>query len=138
MYKTFIFLFLDDGDIRPLAQADYVKLLRGESHLPEHANKVLRIADWYVEMPSGRPAKVVNETYSVVHLDARGTIDWSRCRLGLEPNHAFYEALRRSSYDDADDDPGVQKLRAELGDQVAWLPNSEERRRLERLLSAVA
>lgn len=44
MHKTFIFFGFDDGEIRPVAQADYVKLLRGESRLPEHANRVLRIA----------------------------------------------------------------------------------------------
>jgi hypothetical protein len=136
MHKTCIFFVLDD-DIRPVAQADYAKLVRGESHLREHENKVLRIADWYVEMGRGRPAKVVNETYSVLQLDQRGAVGWSRCNVGRAQNQAFYEALRHSSYDDPDEDPTVQKLRAAMKDEIAWAPNSEERRQLARLLATL-
>lgn len=136
MHKTFIFFVLEDGELRPVPQRDYVKLLRGEAHLLEHANRAVRVADWYAEMHAGRPARVVNETYSVLQLDARGAIDWPRCRVGRGRNHALYEALRKSEYDDPDDDPGVRKLRAETCDEVAWLPNSEETARLHRLLEA--
>lgn len=125
---------LEDGKVRPVPQRDYVRLLRGEVHLPQHANKPVRVADWYVDVRDGRPASVVNETYSVLHLDARGAIDWSRCRLGTGRNRALYEALRASAYDDPDDDPAVRKLRAQACDELTWLPNSKERSALQRLL----
>lgn len=87
-------------------------------------------------MREGRPARLVNETYSVLQLDERGTVDWGRCRVGGRLNHAFYRTLRGSNYGDPDDDPAVRELRAKAEDEVAWLPDSEERARLERLLDS--
>jgi hypothetical protein len=133
-HKSVIFMLLENGGIRPLPQRDYVSLLRGELRLAEHSNEAIRVADWYTDMHAGQPARVVNETYSVLQLDARGAIDWGRCRVGRGRNHALYEALKKSEYDDPDDDPAVRKLRGETCDEVAWLPNSEERDRLQRLL----
>ena len=133
--ESFIFIVASDGDnIRRLAQRDYVKLLGGALQLPEHANKALRIADWYVDRQEGGLGVVVNETYSVLQFDARGAVDWSRCRVGPVRNRALYEALRTSQYDDPDEDTAVQKLRAQTCDEVAWLPNPVERNRMQRLL----
>lgn len=135
-HKSLIFFLLADGEIQPVPQRDYASLLRGALRLPERANEAIRVADWYAETREDRPAKVVNETYSVLQLDASGAIDWSRCRVGRGRNHALYEALRSSRYDYPDDDPAVQKLRAQTCDEVAWLPDPAQRSRLRRLLEA--
>ena len=135
--ESFIFIAPGDGDLRRLPQRDYVKLLGGGLQLPEHANKALRIADWYVARQEDGASVVLNETYSVLELDARGAVDWSRCRVGPARNHALYEALRSSKYDDPDDDPAVQKLRVRTCDEVAWLPNTGERDSMRRLLDVI-
>lgn len=134
-HKSLIFFLFDEAEVRWVPQRDYVKLLGGALRMPEHANRTMRVADWYIRLQDDHAASVVNETYSVLQLDASGAIDWSRCRVGQGRNHALYEALRTSRYDDPDDDPAVQKLRAQTCDEVAWLPNSDERRRLERFLA---
>lgn len=135
-HKTFIFFVPDDGEIKLMTRMDYVRLLRGEGRLLQHANKAVRVADWYAELHDGRAATLVNETYSVLQLDERGAVDWPRCRVGRSRNQALYEALRSSSYDDPDDDPAVQKLQAKMCDEVAWLPNPAERNQMQRLLEA--
>ena len=129
-HRTLIFFVLD-GAVTFVPQPQYARLLRGDWHLPEHADRTIRVADWYVAAGSTGGPKPVNETYSLLQLDAHGSIDWRRCRIGGTRNQALYEALKRSRYDDPDDDPQVRKLRAQMCDEVSWLPNSEERRRLE-------
>ena len=113
-------------------QARYAEFLRGEWCLAEYASRTIHVADWYVEEGSTNGApRVVNETYSILQLDGLGRVDLRRCRVGGSRNHALYEALKSSRYDDPDDDPQVRKLRAQGCDEVTWLPNSEERRHLE-------
>ena len=135
--ESVIFVVRGDGEVSRIAQRDYVKLLGGALQLPQHANKALRIADWYVDRREGGARIVVNETYSVLKLDARGAIDWSRCRVGRGRNPALYEALRSSKYEDPDEDPAVQQLRAQTCDEVAWLPNPAERELMQRLLESI-
>ena len=129
-HRTLIFLVLD-GAVTFVPQPQYARLLRGEWRLPEHAERTIRVADWYVEGGSTGEPKPVNETYSILQLDAHGGVDWRRCRIGGTRNQALYEALRNSTFDDPDDDPAVQRLRSELCDEVTWLPDREERKRLE-------
>lgn len=121
-----------DDRIMVTPQAEYAKFLRGEWRLADYANRTIHVADWYVERSSAPGApRVVNETYSILQLDELGSVDWRRCRIGGPRNHALYDALRNSRYDDPDDDPAVRRQRGQICDEVTWLPNSEERRRLE-------
>ena len=131
MHTTLIFFMLEDR-ILSVPQAQYARFLRGEWRLGEYASRAVNVADWYAEEDrTGGAPRVVNETYSILQLDELGRVDWRRCRVGGTRNHALYEALKSSRYDDPDDDPQVRKLRAQMCDEVAWLPSSEERRRLE-------
>lgn len=129
-HRTLIFFVLD-GAVTFVPQPQYARLLRGEWRLPEHAERTVRVADWYVAAGSTGEPKPVNETYSILQFDAHGRVDWRRCRIGGTRNQALYEALRNSTFDDPDDDPAVQRLRSELCDEVSWLPDREERKRLE-------
>lgn len=129
MHHTLIFLMLEEG-IRFVPQAQYARLLRGEERFAELADRAIRVADWYIDAPAAGIPGVVNETYSFVQLDEDGGIDWRRCRIGGTRNQALYEALRRSRYDDPDDDPEVRQLRAVLCDEVTWMPDTEEKARL--------
>ena len=120
-----------DGEAVFVSQAQYASLLRGETRLTERSGERVRVADWYYEVPANGEPQLVNETYSVLHLDDSGHIDWPRCRAGGRRNQALYGALRASSYDDPDQDPAVQRLRAQMCDEVTWLPDREERARLQ-------
>lgn len=130
MPLTLIF-FLDRGHAEHVPQAQYAELLGGVRRLPQHAGREVRVADWYVDAPDGTQPTVLNETYSILQLDAAGNVDWSRCRIGGRGNRELYEALRSSSFDDPEDDPVVQRVRARVCDEVTWLPDKAERRRLE-------
>lgn len=130
MHHTLIFFMLEEG-IRFVPQAQYARLLRGEDHFAELADRTIRVADWYVNVLTAGLPRIVNETYSLLQLDKDGGIDWRRCRIGSARNHALFDALRRSRYDDPDDDPEVRQLRAVLCDEVTWMPDSEEKARLE-------
>lgn len=134
MHQTHIFIVLDTGQVEPLPQARYVKLLRGELQLPHYANRSVRIADWYVEVKEGRPVAIANETYSLVHLDERGQVRWPHERHGKRLNRAFYNALTNSAYSDPDEDPAVRRLRRELRSEYAWRPSDQERRTLHSLV----
>jgi hypothetical protein len=52
-----------------------VALVRHEAAAPMLAGQCLRVADWYVRLQDGEPRAVVNETYSVVRVDARGQVE---------------------------------------------------------------
>jgi hypothetical protein len=119
-----------DGETVFVPQARYASLLRGETRLIDDAGASVRVADWYYELSASGEPRLVNETYRVLYFDATGTIDWPRCRVGGPRNQALYESLRTSSYDDPDEDPAVQRLRAQMCDEVTWLPDREERARL--------
>jgi hypothetical protein len=138
MHRSYIFVVLRTGQVQPMPQSEYVRLLRGELALPQHLNETLRLADWYVEVKEGRPVALHNETYSVLHLDERGRVCPPRERRGTIANHAFYDALIRSKYSDPDEDPAVQRLRRELRTEYAWLPSDEERKALRALVFASA
>lgn len=105
--------------------------MRGESGLAEQAKRTIRVADWYVEVSPDAAPTVLNETYSVLSFNEAGKVDWLRCRVGGARNRAIYEALRTSRYEDPEDDPAVRRLRAEMCDEVSWLPDSDERSRLQ-------
>ena len=130
MYRTHIFVVTDDGQIEPLPQPQYAKLLRGDIQLPRYANRAVRIADWFVEIKDDRPVGLINETYSLVHLDEHGRVRRRHERHGARVNRAFYDALANSAYPDADEDPAVQRLRGELQSEYAWRPSDQERRAL--------
>ena len=138
MHRTHIFIVLHTGQIEPLRQSQYVQLLRGEVTLPDYANETVRLADWYVEVTPGRPVAVHSETYSLLHIDEKGHVRDAHDRRGATANSAFYDALRRSSYSDPDDDPAVQRLRKELRSEYAWAPSDEERTVLHALVFATA
>ena len=126
MHKSLIFFLRDEG-VALVPQREYARLLRGESSLSGATNTTVRVADWYVEVTPNAAPTVLNETYSVLHFDEAGQVDWPRCRIGGPRNSALYEALRNSRFDDPDDDPAVRNLRDQMCDEVSWLPNSEER-----------
>lgn len=72
--KSFIFFMLDEAEVRCVPQREYIKLLGGALHMPEHANKAVRVADWYVELqdvPRNFPHPV------------RRCTPWRALRLGL-------------------------------------------------------
>jgi hypothetical protein len=129
MHRTLLFLVPEEA-VTLVPQPEYARLLRGEKRLEEHADTAVRVADWYYEIPDAGEPRLVNETYSVLRFDEAGRIDWARCRAGGPRNQALYEALRRSPYDDPDDDPAVRARRARLCDEVTWLPDRAERARL--------
>lgn len=74
MHETRIFFVLDTGQVEPIPQTEYAKLLRGDLALPEYANETVRLADWYVELADGRPVALRDETYSLLRFDAHGRV----------------------------------------------------------------
>lgn len=49
-------------------------------------------------------------------------------------NHAFYQEIADSLYEDGNDHPEIQKLREKLGSAFTWFPNKEERASLKKLM----
>ena len=84
MHRTHLFIVLHTGQVEPLPQSQYVKLLRGELASPDYANETVRLADWYVEVRQGRPVALHNETYSLLHFDEKGHV-----RKQLDSEHAW-------------------------------------------------
>lgn len=77
-HASYVFLLDDSSGVHPVPHALYVAMARGEATLEAMAGQTLRLADWYVRLKGDMPDVVVNETYSLVHLDAQG-------RAGLAP-----------------------------------------------------
>jgi hypothetical protein len=61
--------------VHAVPHALYVALARHEAAAPMLAGQTLRRADWYVRLNDGEPGAVVNETYSLVHVDAQGRVE---------------------------------------------------------------
>jgi len=74
-HASYVFLFDDTGGVHALPHALYVALVRHEAAAPMLAGQCLRVADWYVRLQDGEPRAVINETYSVVRVDARGQVE---------------------------------------------------------------
>jgi len=130
MHTSLIFFVLPYEGIRPVCRRSYVQLLRGEQPMTEYANQTIRIADWYVALDDEGQLRVDNETYSILAFDSSGQVDWPKCRHGASANSTFYKALTESKFEDPDADPAVQKIRAQLCEQFAWLPDKQEREAL--------
>lgn len=62
--------------VRAIPQLEYVSLVRGEHPMPDYANRILRMADWYTKMTHKDRVEVENETYSLLAFDAAGFVDW--------------------------------------------------------------
>lgn len=92
MHITLISFLLDSG-VTFVPQARYASFLRREWRLARQGSRAIGVADWYVEPSSGGPPKVVNETYSVLQLDADGSVDWQRWRIGGARNRAELRAV---------------------------------------------
>lgn len=124
MYKTVIFFLSRAGDVRPVGQEHYARLLRGEGVAPEYAGQTVRVADWYVEAGAG---EVRNETYSLLGFNAEGRAvppggngegeGGAYCPPVAEAEAAQPEGTRGSNL------------------EVPWLPSEAERLRMRSLLA---
>jgi hypothetical protein len=74
-HASYVFLLDEAGGVHAVPHALYVALARHEATAPMLAGQTLRLADWYVRLQGGEPKTVVNETYSVVQVDARGQVE---------------------------------------------------------------
>jgi len=74
-HASYVFLLDEAGGVHAVAHALYVALARHEATAPMLAGRTLRLADWYVRLQGGEPQTVVNETYSVVQVDALGQFE---------------------------------------------------------------
>lgn len=74
-HASYAFLLDEHGGVHAVPHALYVALVRHEATAQVLAGQSLRVADWYVRLQDGEPEAVVNETYSVAHVDARGQVE---------------------------------------------------------------
>lgn len=74
-YASYVFLLDEAGGVHAVPHSLYVALARHEAAAPTLAGQTLRVADWYLRLQGGEPEVVVNETYSVVHVDAQGRVE---------------------------------------------------------------
>jgi hypothetical protein len=74
-HASYVFLLDAAGGVHAVPHALYVALARHEAAAPMLAGQTLRLADWYVRLKDGEPGAVVNETYSLVHVDAQGQVE---------------------------------------------------------------
>jgi hypothetical protein len=74
-HASYVFLLDEAGGVHAVPHALYVALARHDAAAPMLAGQTLRLADWYVRVKDGEPQTVVNETYSLVHVDAKGQVD---------------------------------------------------------------
>lgn len=77
-HASYVFLIDQAGGVHPVPHALYVALAKGEASASMLAGQTLRVADWYVQLKDGAPERLVNESYSLLQLDAQGHIDLSR------------------------------------------------------------
>lgn len=128
MHKDFFFLCPAPNEVLPLAQPDYLALIRREQSRPEYAGRQIRLAILYVAMEGNQPRKAVNATHALLDFDGQGYASPHGGNFSQDQNHAFWQAVAQSSYDDVDDDPQVQKLRQEMHDEFSWMPSEKEQR----------
>ncbi len=72
---SYVFILDETDGVHAVPHALYVALARREATAPSLAGRTLRLADWYVRLKDGEPDAVVNETYSVVRVDAQGRVE---------------------------------------------------------------
>ena len=106
-HRTFIFFVPERGPATPISQDDYAQLVRGELQLRHLAGQRVRVADWYAEMADGRPAKVIDETYSALRLDEQGRVSEIEAEgsslPGTSERSLLEQLLFTSGSDDAHD-----------------------------------
>jgi hypothetical protein len=129
-HHSFILFTLDDGTIKHIPQTNYVALVRKELVMQEFAGKRLHVADLYVALDEGVAPKIDNETYSYLYFDEDGYADPHHGGFSIKENRAFYDRALNSPYSNIGDDPEVQKIRKEIGDDFSWRPTEEERKRM--------
>ena len=71
-HASYVYLLDETGAIEELPHPLYVALVRSETSIAKLAGKRFRLADWYVAMNDGKPAKVVREWYGWVAFDEQG------------------------------------------------------------------
>ena len=76
-HASYVFLLDRGSGVHAVPHALYVALASAQASAPALAGQTLRLADWYVRLKDGEPDTVVNETYSLVRLDAQGRVDWA-------------------------------------------------------------
>ena len=74
-HASYVFLIDDDSGVHPLPHGLYVSLARDGAGSMAFAGRRMRLADWYVRLSDGSPARVVNEWYGWVSFDNQGRLD---------------------------------------------------------------
>ena len=74
-HASYVFLIDDTGAVHPVPHGLYVALARDGAGSAAFAGTRLRLADWYVRLSDGSPARVVNEWYGWVSFDAQVRFD---------------------------------------------------------------
>lgn len=125
MLRTYLFFLPDSGELEPVPQDDYVRLVRGEQRVPKYAGRKIRVADWYVKVAQGIPAEVENETYTFLEFDQAGRV----ALHGLPGDEAC--AWPRGREDTAADEPAGQ---GNLPAEGRWLPTGAEREQIRNVI----
>ncbi|WP_066342362.1 hypothetical protein [Azohydromonas lata] len=110
-HASYVFLIDDTGAVHPVPHGLYVALARDGAGSAAFAGTRLRLADWYVRLSDGSPARVVNEWYGWVSFDERGRFD---------PSPDLPQRPVRP--------PGAQTM------DTSALPTAEERKTMEAVL----
>lgn len=110
-HASYVFLIDDTGRVHPVPHGLYVALARDGASSMAFAGRRLRLADWYVRLSDGSPARVVNEWYGWVSFDERGRFD---------PSPDLPQRPVRQ--------PGAQTM------DTSALPTAEERKTMEAVL----
>lgn len=125
-YEDRIFFRLNDKTLVAIPHEDYVKLVHRQSPMPEYAGQKIRLAIFYVEMKGSRAKAIINANYGLLGFDETGFADPTSHKHTLHDNREFFEAVKKSNYDNIDCDPEIQQLRNELGDEFSWVPTDKE------------
>ena len=128
MHKSLIFFFLDGKDIQKLPDSQYADLVQSRLASLPLANKTIRVADWYVQLEHGLPVKLVNETYSILVIDQKGWVDWD-VTLEREPESPNPAKISKGEVPISSE--SSLTVKTPVG---SWLPNTEEREALNRLV----
>ena len=128
MHKSLIFLFLDGEAVQRMPDSQYADLVQSRLASPPLASKTIRVADWYVELEHGLPVKLVNETYSSLVIDQKGWVDWD-VTLGREPESPNPAKISKGEVPISSE--SSRTVKTPVG---SWLPNTDERQALNRLV----
>lgn len=129
-YQDYIFFKLNDESILNITHANYIDLVQGHMTMPAFAGQKLQVADLYVSIKNDKPDRIVNGTYSFLNFDQFGHADPHFQGNSLEDNKAFYDAVFNSEYSDINDDPVIQKVRRQIGDEFSWMPTEDEMKKM--------